>query len=205
MKYRWFAFQLVALCVIVFFLKYSDFILIDEYVLVSADVLAKPWTLVTSIFLHGSFEHLFYNMFALGLFGSLLEKIIGSKKFLLLFFVSGIVSGIGSVFFYDAAIGASGAIFGVLGALGALRPKMTVYVSYIPMPMAVAVILWAAGDLMGLFMPSNVANAAHLFGLAFGLLVGLFLRNKYAENMSKRRMLPYVSEERFEEWEDDYM
>ena len=204
MRHYWFAIQLVIVCVIVFIAQNIYTGLTDEYALVSATVLAKPWTLITSIFLHGSFEHLFYNMFALALFGSILEKIIGGKKFLLLFFVSGIISGIGSVFFYTASIGASGAIFGLLGTLGTLRPKMTVYVSYVPMPMAVAVALWAAGDLFGIFAPDEVAHAAHLFGLAFGLFVGLLLREKHSEKRMRRKP-PEISEEEMRDWEAEWM
>jgi membrane associated rhomboid family serine protease len=206
MRYKWLAFQLIAVCVFIFILQMSsDNVITEEYALVSATVLAEPWTLITSMFLHGSFEHLFYNMIALGLFGSVLERVIGWKKFILLYFASGIISGIGSTFFYEAAIGASGAIFGVLGTLGALRPKMRVYVSYVPMPMAAAVALWAVGDLMGLFMPSGVANAAHLFGLIFGLIVGMKLRKKYGEHLSRKRRMPDVSEEEFEEWENNWL
>jgi membrane associated rhomboid family serine protease len=204
MRYKWFAIQLVIICVIVFIFQNIYTGITDEFALVSATVLSKPWTLITSIFLHGSFEHLFYNMFALALFGSILEKIIGGKKFLIIFFVSGVISGIGSVFFYTASIGASGAIFGILGTLGALRPRMTVYVSYVPMPMAVAVILWAIGDLIGLFAPSNIANAAHLFGLAFGLVVGLLLKEKHSEQRIRRRV-PDISEEELRDWEAEWM
>ena len=204
MRYHWFAIQLVIICVIVFVFQFFNNAITDEYALVSATVLSKPWTLITSIFLHGSFEHLFYNMFALALFGSILEKVIGGKKFLILFFASGIISGMGSVLFYTASIGASGAIFGLLGALGTLRPKMTIYLYYVPMPMAVAVLLWAAGDLFGIFAPDEVAHAAHLFGLAFGLLVGIMLREKHRENKARRR-LPDISEEKMEEWEDRWM
>ena len=204
MKYKWFAFQLVIICVVVFIFQIIYEPLTDQFALVSAVVITNPWTIVTSIFLHGSFEHLFYNMFALGLFGSVLEKIIGGKKFLILFFVSGVIAGMGSVLFYNASIGASGAIFGVLGALGVLRPKMRVYISYVPMPMAFAVVLWAMGDLVGLFAPTEVAHAAYLFGLAFGLILGFYLRKQYKEVRVKRRETK-IDEEEFEEWEDEWM
>jgi membrane associated rhomboid family serine protease len=205
MKYNWFAIQLVIVCVIVFIFQIIYEPLTDQFALVSAVVLANPWTIVTSIFLHGSFEHLFYNMFALGLFGSVLERIIGGKKFLILFFVSGVIAGMGSVLFYTASIGASGAIFGIIGTLGILRPGMRVYMGYgVPMPMAIAVVLWAIGDLVGLFAPSEVANAAHLFGLAFGLILGFYLRKQYKETQIKRKE-PKIDEEEFEEWEDEWM
>ena len=204
MKFRWFAIQLVIICIVVFIFQNIYPQITDEFALVSAAVFSRPWTLITSIFLHGSFEHLFYNMFALALFGFILERIIGGKKFLLIFFASGIVSGIWSVFFYTATIGASGAIFGIMGALAAIRPRMTIYVSFVPMPMAVAVLLWAAGDLIGLFAPSNVANAAHLFGLAFGIIIGLSLREKHKDSRKKRDDFD-ISEEEFEDWEDNWM
>lgn len=204
MRYHWFAIQLVIICVIVFVFQFFNNAITDEYALVSATVLSKPWTLITSIFLHGSFEHLFYNMFALALFGSILEKIIGGKKFLIIFFVSGIISGIGGVFFYTESIGASGAIYGLLGTLAALRPNMGVLVGFVPMPMAVAILLWTAGDLIGLFAPDQIAHAAHLSGLAFGLIVGLSMREKHKETHKKRRE-PDISEEDMEEWEDRWM
>ena len=133
------------------------------------------------MFLHGSFEHLFYNMFALALFGSILEKIVGSKTFLIVFFISGLVAGLGTIPFYEAALGASGAIFGILGCLTMLRPRMRVYVGYIPMPMIMAAVIWAFIDLIGMFAPSGTANAAHLFGMGFGLILGYSLRNKFGE------------------------
>lgn len=216
MKFKWYAIKLVIICVIIFIIQIlfeptieqremgAENPLTDNFALVSATVLIAPWTIITSIFLHGSVEHLFYNMFALGLFGSVLEKIIGGKKFLILFFVSGIISSVGSVLFYIASIGASGAIFGVLGSLGILRPKMTVFIGFIPMPMAVAVALWAIGDLIGLFAPTEIAHAAHLFGLAFGLIAGFYLRKQYKEVQSKRKE-PEIDNEEFRRWEDGWM
>jgi membrane associated rhomboid family serine protease len=206
MRFNWFAIILVIICVVVFIFQNIDTQITDQYALVSAAVFSAPWTLITSMFLHGSFEHLFYNMFALALFGTILERVIGGKKFLLLYFVAGIISGLGTLPFYEASIGASGAIFGVLGALGVLRPRMTVYISYIPMPMAAAVILWAVGDIIGFFAPSGVANAAHLFGVVFGLIVGFYLKDKYGERVRPRRKSRInIDEEEFEEWEDRWM
>jgi len=216
MKYNWYAIKLVIICVIIFIIQVlfeptieqrkmgAENPLTNNFALVSATVLTNPWTIITSIFLHGSVEHLFYNMFALGLFGSILELIIGGKKFLILFFVSGIISSAGSVLFYIASIGASGAIFGVLGSLGALRPKMTVYIGFVPMPMALAVVLWAMGDLIGLFAPTEIAHAAHLFGLAFGLIAGFYLRKQYKEVQSKRKE-PEIDNKEFREWENEWM
>lgn len=204
-NYDWYALKLVAVCVIVFILQnvYQD--LTDQFSLDSSQFLSRPWTIVTYIFLHGSFEHLFYNMIALGLFGSILERIIGSKKFLLTFFISGIIAGIGSLIFYTSSIGASGAIYGILGAIAVLRPRMTVYVSFVPLPMAIAVILWASGDLLGLFSTSDlIGHAAHLSGLIFGLIYGLKLRKDYKEIVVKEKK-EEIGDDEFREWEENYM
>jgi len=205
MRYNWYAFKLVAICVIVFILQNIFSSLTDQFSLGTTQFLSRPWTIITYIFLHGSFEHLFYNMFALGLFGSVLESVIGGKKFLLIFFVSGIIAGIGSLIFYTSSIGASGAIYGIMGALAVLRPRMTVYVSFIPLPMALAVVFWAAGDLFGLFMPTDlIAHAAHLFGLIFGLIYGIKLRKEYGEVVSKK-LKEEIGDEEFKTWENEYM
>lgn len=206
MKYNWFAIKLVAICVVVWIFQQIFPFLTDYFALTSSEVLSKPWTLVTYIFLHAGFDHLFYNMFALAIFGAMLEKIIGGKKFLTVFFVAGIAAGIGSVIFYSSSIGASGAIYGIMGTLVVLRPRMPVFVGFmVPVPMIFAVILWAAGDFIGLFAPSeNVAYAAHLFGLAFGLVYGLYLKKDYGEFPRPKRKSD-INEEEFKEWEDRYV
>lgn len=176
--------------------------LTDALSLVSADLLVRPWILITSMFAHGSLEHLIYNMFALALFGSILEKIIGSRRWLIIYFVSGIVAGIAASVFYPASIGASGAIFGLLGALAVLRPRMTVWVGGIPMPMAVAAGVWAAGDLIGLFVPSGIANAAHIGGLVIGLIAGALWRKRFGEPLFVRKEKgPETDENEIRSWE----
>ncbi|HLD85324.1 MAG TPA: rhomboid family intramembrane serine protease, partial [archaeon] len=153
---------------------------------------------ITSIFIHGSMGHLLGNIFALGLFGSILERIHGTKKFLLVFFASGIVSGIASSFFYDAALGASGSIFGVLGMLAALRPKMMVWTYGVPMPMFIAAGFWLVLDIAGAFYPTNIANMAHIAGLAFGIAIGITQRNPQSEEKKP------LSEEELDDWEQEY-
>jgi len=156
---------IVIINVIMFFLQ----ILIGEsftnaFLLLSAEAFQRPWILVTSMFLHGGVAHLIFNMYVLLMFGPIIEQRIGPKRFLFIYFTAGIMASIVSTFFYPAALGASGAIFGILGCLAILRPKMRVYVGYVPMPMIIAAVVWAAGDLLGMFIPSGTANAAHLFG-----------------------------------------
>jgi len=199
MKYKWYTVKLVIICIIIYILQFLIPNLTDEFALVSSEVFYKPWTIVTSIFLHSVYypPHLIYNMLALGLFGFVLERIIGGKNFLILFFASGIVSSFGSILFYTASIGASGAIFGVMGALAALRPRMTIFLGYVPMPMALAVVLWAIGNFVGLFSPDEIAYVVHLFGLGFGLIAGFYLRKWYGEKRMKRKKYKISEEERF--------
>ncbi|NIO45070.1 MAG: rhomboid family intramembrane serine protease [Candidatus Aenigmarchaeota archaeon] len=207
MKYNWYAIKIVIICVIVFILQFI-FPITENFALVSSEFLFKPWTIVTYLFLHGDASHIFGNMFALALFGSILEKIIGGKKFLIMFFVSGIIAGMGSITFYEASIGASGAIYGIFGTLAILRPKMTVYMGLgVPMPMIAAVFFWALLDFLGFFSAAGgIAYAAHLFGLAFGLAYGFYLKKDYGENIRlKRKSKTSVSEERIREWEDRWM
>ncbi len=178
----------------------------DNFSLVSSEVFSRPWTLLTSIFLHGGFEHLFYNMFALVLFGLILEEIIGSKKFLQIYFASGLLASLASIPFYEASLGASGAIFGILGALAILRPRMVVWINFIPVPMFLAIFIWAAIDLFGIFFPSNIANTAHLAGLFLGVLYGLYLRGSFGEKFFRRHKHNLeISEEKFRNWEDRNM
>ena len=151
MRFNWNAIRLSVICIIVFIFQLTVEGLTDELMLVSGELFFKPWMLITHMFVHGSVNHIFFNVLALAMFGSILESIIGGKRFLIIFFASGIVAGIGSFLFYEASLGASGAVMGIMGALGVLRPRMTVYVSYIPMPMSVAVVVWALGDLFGFF------------------------------------------------------
>lgn len=192
---RYYSLWLVGICTVIFFLQTIFPSITYQFALYSSRVLQEPWLLVTSIFLHTSLEHLFFNMFALALFGFILERIIGSKKFLLVFFISGVIASIGAALFYSASLGASGAIFGVMGTLAVLRPKMYVWVMGVPMPMFVAAILWALIDLVGMFEPSGIADAAHLFGLGTGIVIGLMLRKQFKEKERKEEKLTKEEEE----------
>ena len=180
MRKNKFRFQALKLCFWIFliFLVQTFVNGFTELFLLDSSLTLQFWRFFTSIFLHGDFAHLLYNLFALALFGSMLEKFIGSRKFLIVFFVTGILANIISVNFYDASLGASGAIFGIIGALIVVRPFMVVWAFGLPMPLILAGILWVVGDVIGIFVPSNVANLAHLSGIAFGLIFGGLYRKK---------------------------
>jgi len=141
----------------------------------------EPWTFITSIFLHADFLHLFFNLFALFFFGIYLERVIGSGSLAALFILSGIVGNLGYLLTssdpYIPAIGASGAIYGIIGTLAVIAPSLLVYIyGFIPVPMALAAAIWALIDIAGLSMPTGIAHGAHLGGMIVGLIYGAYLR-----------------------------
>ncbi|MBS3141009.1 rhomboid family intramembrane serine protease [Candidatus Woesearchaeota archaeon] len=181
MENRNYVFWLIGICVIIFILQSFIPYINDNFTLVSSRVLNEPWMLITSMFLHGDLVHLLNNMLALFIFGMILENSIGSKRFLIVYFVSGVFAGLIASFFYNAALGASGAIFGVLGTLVMLKPKMVVYVYFMPLPMYLAGILWALIDISRFFFPTGIASAAHLAGLFIGLGFGYYFKKKFGD------------------------
>jgi len=142
-------------------------------------VMERPWTLVTHLFLHGSFEHFFINMLVFFFFAPVLERKIGSSKFLLIFFLAGIFAGIGwSLTSVSPAVGASGALMGIFATLAVLMPRMRVYVFFlVPLEIWVVVILFALYDFFMIGSGDMIAHTAHLSGLFFGLLAGMWLKS----------------------------
>jgi len=204
-KMRFYALYLSVICAIVF--AFQKFVVgFTDKILLTQSSWQEPWRFLTAIFAHGSGSHLVYNLFALVFFGLILEKIIGSRKFLILFLVSGIIVNLTSVNFYTRSLGASGAIFGIIGCLTALRPKLMVWAFSLPMPLFIATALWAAGDLLGVFMPyDNTANLAHLIGLIIGLGVGLVLRKSKKHKKYYAELSPKVPERHLRTWEEFYL
>jgi membrane associated rhomboid family serine protease len=142
----------------------------------------KPYQMVTHMFAHGSFFHLFFNMFGLWMFGSMLERVWGPKRFFIFYFVCGLAAAVAHLVLENSpAIGASGAIMGVFGAFAFLFPNTQLVIFPIPVPIKAkyAVALMAAFDLFGgaYSAGSNIAHFAHLGGLAMGLLL-VFIWNK---------------------------
>lgn len=144
-----------------------------------ANLSSRPWTLVTNLFVHGSFWHILANMLTLYFFGSYLSRLIGVRNSLIIYFCGGIL---GNIFYillaspFSIAIGASGAIFALGGALTAMRPKLRVFIFPIPVPLP----LWAAviGGFLILSVFPHVAWQAHLGGLVLGLVIGYFFRRR---------------------------
>ena len=173
---------LILLCVFIFFFEF--FIPLEDFYFTPAYALEMPWTFITSVFFHADFTHLFFNMFALLFFGVTLENRVSKTTYLLIFFLSGIAGNLGywltAIDMTIPAIGASGAIYGIMGCLAVLMPFMIVYVGGLPMPMIVAAIFWAWMEFSGVLIPvGNIAHGAHLGGLIVGISYGLQLRKRY--------------------------
>jgi membrane associated rhomboid family serine protease len=199
-----YTFWLAGICIIVFMLQkiISGF---TEMFFLSENALTKPWQFLTAIFLHGGIVHLFYNIFALLLFGFVLEKTIGSRRFLALFILSGVLANFISFFWFPNALGASGAIMAILGVLAVIRPGMTVWAFNLPMPMFIAAIVWAVGSIIGIFGfgDQTTGYLAHLSGLVIGAFYGTFLRIKYPHGKKADTQEPLISEDYIRIWEDN--
>lgn len=139
--------------------------------------LFKPYQLVTHMFAHGGFLHILFNMYALWLFGAALERLWGPKRFLIFYLVCGLAAGVTEMFLVPVgfAIGASGAVMGLLGAFAYTFPNIEFFILPIPFPIKAKylAIIYAAIDLFGQFsgFGGNVAHFAHLGGLAMGLIL----------------------------------
>lgn len=176
-----------------------------EAFMLTENAISQPWQFLTAIFLHANIVHLFYNLFALFLFGLILEGFIGSKKFLWLFIISGILANMMSFYWYPNSLGASGAIMAVIGCLAVLRTGMTVWAFNLPMPMFIAAIVWVSIDLLGIFGlgDPSVGHIAHVSGIFMGVLYGIFLRLKYPQRKidnSGHKII--IREDAMRRWED---
>jgi membrane associated rhomboid family serine protease len=148
----------------------------------------RLWTFFTSMFMHASFFHLFVNMLSLFFIGSLVERILGAKRYVYFYLLSGLFAGFLYIFFEllfpsgMGAVGASGALFGLVGLLIVLTPNLPVYVMFVPIPIkmkyagpGILIILW----LISVTGNIPIGNTAHFGGLIAGLFYGFYLRNKF--------------------------
>jgi membrane associated rhomboid family serine protease len=142
------------------------------------------WQPLTYMFLHGGVSHLLFNMLALWMFGTELERTWGTRFFLRYYFVTGVGAGLvttlwsltplpyAAPLYNTVVIGASGAIYGLLLAYGLQFPHRTIFLFLFPVPARYAVMI--QGALAFLFSVgssgSGVAHVAHLGGLIVGYL-----------------------------------
>jgi membrane associated rhomboid family serine protease len=175
--------RLIIANVFVYFLEQVMPGIINALMLVPDAVLFRPWTLVSYMFLHDprGLSHIFFNMIGLYFFGPRVEERLGGRRFLWLYFISGVAGAILTIVLAPqaAVIGASGAIFGIMLAFAMFWPDVQIlFFFFLPLQARFAVMIMAAMQLYsGLGgLGGGVANFCHLGG--FG---GAFLYIKYLE------------------------
>ncbi|MEM3394875.1 MAG: rhomboid family intramembrane serine protease [Nitrososphaerota archaeon] len=170
----------------------ASFGVIPKYLIEDADIIS----LITSMFIHADFLHLFFNMWALFIFGRDVELVFGKSRYLLLYFISGIVGGIVYAYYgyyFSAspygklipAVGASGAIFGLMASFAVLFPHrpLAVFFYFIPIvaPAYVVIgIITLIQTMLALLMPfSSIAYTAHVGGFAAGYIISRYYKLRY--------------------------
>jgi membrane associated rhomboid family serine protease len=150
----------------------------------------EPYQIATHMFTHASYDpnggiifyHILFNMFALWMFGRILENVWGGKRFLLFYLICGVGAAAVHLFVqyltgnYSAAIGASGAIMGIFAAFAYLFPNTELYIMFIPIPVKAkwAMLGLAAVDIFGgLTGGGDIAHFAHLGGALTGFILVL--------------------------------
>lgn len=134
------------------------------------------WQAFTYMFVHGNLGHILSNMIGLFFFGMTVERAIGSREFLLIYFLCGVESGLCSLGYFMLTgsyrvflMGASGAIFAVMFAYAVIFPRAKIFVwGLIPVPSPLLVIIYAFIELISQISrrDGNTAHYAHLFGFA---------------------------------------
>ena len=159
-----------------FFLSTSVPIARDFMVLDAPEVLSRPWSLVTYMFLHAGTGHLIFNMIGLYFFGPRLENRLGAKTFLLLYFLSGIGGALFHLIFSGLApvVGASAGVYGVLLGFAMYWPREKIYLWMIlPVEAWLLATMLVIASLYSGINPSaesSTAHFAHLGGLAFAFV-----------------------------------
>lgn len=171
-----------------------------------------PYQIVTHMFMHGSFFHLLFNMLALWMFGNVIEKLWGPKRFLIFYLICGVAAALTQLgsYMYDyrqldslmlsedqvrqyqeilrqsATVGASGAIMGILAAFGYLFPNTTLFIMPIPFPIKAkwAILGIIVLDVFGGVVKTTGDNIAH-FAHVGGALTGFLI--VYIQNKTNRK------------------
>lgn len=137
-----------------------------------------PFQLVTYMFLHANFSHIFFNLFALWMFGQAIENDWGTRRFTIFYFATGVGAGILQLIVgllglsYAPVVGASGAVYGILLAFGMMYPNNYIMLLIPPIPIKAKyfVLIFGALELISgvTNLNSGIAHFAHLGGMVFG-------------------------------------
>ena len=170
----------IVFCTAVFLFD-SVFPIWETFAFTPAYAFSQPWTFISSIFLHANFEHLFFNMFVLWIFGCEVERSWGTKAFVKYYFIIGIGAGVLGFIGYFATnvpmIGASGAVYGVILAFALMFPERVItLLLFFVLPISMkakyfAMMLAGISIFSSLFNGADgVAHLAHLGGMLAGYL-----------------------------------
>lgn len=133
------------------------------------------WRLLSSTFLHGGLMHLFMNMIGLAFVGVFLEPLLGTKRFILAYLLTGIIASITSIWWHSAtvSVGASGAIFGMYGVFLALL-LTKVFPPEMNRSFLISTSIFIGYNLL-MGLAGDIDNAAHIGGLVSGFVIGFAL------------------------------
>ena len=155
----------------------------------------QVWQLITYQFMHGSFTHILFNMFALWMFGMEIENYWGTKKFLTYYLLCGVVAGLFQLFLTPllgsssaVTIGASGAVYGVLIAFGLMFPDRYIFL-YFLVPVKAKYLIGFLIVLEFMLVDSAQSNVAHLAHLGGALAGFLFILIDKSIDVPLKRML----------------
>jgi membrane associated rhomboid family serine protease len=203
---RWVTRLLIA-NVVIYFLQLANPLVERALMFVPALVLERPWTIVTYMFLHGSMTHILFNMLGLFFFGPRLELELGSRQFLLLYFIAGISGAILSLFLAPMAaiIGASGGVYGVFLGFAYLWPRAQIYIwGMIPVEARWLVVGMTALSLFGGAGGSSdgTAHFAHLGGFLGGYIyLRWFVKTGVREAPASAPVVAMPSNAELKRWE----
>lgn len=171
----------------------ENFIIANFALFYPASPFFRIWQPLTHMFVHGGFWHLFFNMYALFIFGSVVEQIIGEKKFLTLYFVCGLGAaalhiGVQALFGGSSipCVGASGAIYGIIMAYAMLFPNAQLTLLFPPVTLSakkmvliflgIEIVAGVFGSGQLLNVSDGIAHFAHIGGMLFAFLLIFFWR-----------------------------
>lgn len=153
------------------------------------EFIVRPWQLFTYMFMHGGMGHLFFNMYSLFIFGTVLERVWGTKKFIFYYFFTGVGAALFHILVqwltgdFALTVGASGAIYGVLIGYAMLYPESTLTLLFPPISLKAKwfVLIFAVIELvLGVFdTGAGIAHFAHLGGLIFGFILLMIWKKKH--------------------------
>ncbi len=186
--------RLIIANVLVFVLTYAQPELSGWLAFTPSHVLFQPWTIVTYMFVHGGFMHIFFNMLGLFFFGPPLESRWGSREFLKYYFLCGMGgAALSFVFVNNPIIGASAAVYGVMLAFAMNWPDAPIYIwGIFPIPAKILVLIFVGISVFSAFSGGGdgVAHFAHLGGFAAGFAYLKWERYRGPKGMRKfRRMM----------------